>query len=121
MMKCKKNEMAGQARAVTTKLNRDGNFKVMLARDPSKDDALGCYDVEYVSDGKRGTRRYITRVYVREGFPYVLTVQSEESKYNDAQEVEVLECNPLLYSASKIMVWCHISLRMMCTAGLETP
>ena len=29
--------------------------------------------------------------------------------------------HPLVYLASNIMVWCHISLWMMCTAGLETP
>ncbi len=29
--------------------------------------------------------------------------------------------HPLLYLASKIMVWCHISLQMICTAGLKTP
>ncbi len=28
--------------------------------------------------------------------------------------------HPLLWLVSKIMVWCHISLHMMCTAGLVT-
>ncbi|KAL7538457.1 hypothetical protein ACHAWF_006096 [Thalassiosira exigua] len=80
------------ARVVTAEVNRDGVFKVTLAKDPREGAGGECYDVEYVSDGKRGTKRFATRIYVRDGFLYVLTVQSKESDYDEAREADVQEC-----------------------------
>ncbi|KAL3768431.1 hypothetical protein ACHAW5_005844 [Stephanodiscus triporus] len=86
------------ARVVTAEVNRDGVFEVTLAKDPREDISAegggegGGYDVEYVSDGKRGKKRFVTRIYVRDGFLYVLTVQSKEDEYDKAREAEVLEC-----------------------------
>jgi hypothetical protein len=80
------------ARVVTAELNRDGVFKVTLAKDPAEDPIDGGYDIKYVSAGKRGARRFVTRSYVRDGYLYVLTVQSGEGDYDRARGSEVMEC-----------------------------
>lgn len=84
------------ARVVTAEVNRDGVFEVTLAKDPKEDATSGGggggYDIEYISDGKRGKKRFVTRIYVRDGFLYVLTVQSKESEYDRMREAEVMEC-----------------------------
>jgi len=82
------------ARVVTAEVNRDGVFEVTLAKDPREDASggVGCYDIEYISDGKRGKKRYVTRIYIKDGFLYVLTVQSKEDEFDKAREVEVMEC-----------------------------
>ena len=82
------------ARVVTAEVNRDGVFEVTLAKDPKEDVASGGggYDIEYISDGKRGRKRFVTRIDVRGGFLYVLTVQSKESEYDAIRETEVLNC-----------------------------
>ena len=84
------------ARVVTAEVNRDGVFEVTLAKDPKEDAASGGgdggYDIEYISDGKRGKKRFVTRIYVKDGFLYVLTVQSKESEYDKAREAEVVQC-----------------------------
>jgi hypothetical protein len=79
------------ARVVTAEVNRDGVFEVTLAKDP-KEGGGGAYDIEYISDGKRGKKRFITRIYVKDGFLYVLTVQSKDTEYDSAREADVLEC-----------------------------
>ena len=77
------------ARVVTAEVNRDGVFEVTLAKDPK--DSGECYDIEYISDGKRGTKRFVTRIYIKDGFLYVLTAQSKEGEYDKAREKDVLE------------------------------
>mmetsp|Transcript_15024 Transcript_15024/g.31862 ORF Transcript_15024/g.31862 Transcript_15024/m.31862 type:complete len:276 (+) Transcript_15024:38-865(+) len=79
------------ARVVTAEVNRDGVFEVTLAKDPKEDTSAGCYDIEYISDGKRGRKRFVTRIYITGGFLYVLTVQSKEAEYDKVREAEVLE------------------------------
>lgn len=79
------------ARVVTAEVNRDGVFEVTLAKDPVEDSA-GCYDIEYISDGKRGKKRFATRIYIQDGFLYVLTVQSKEAEFDEAREKEVQAC-----------------------------
>eukprot|EP00986_Skeletonema_menzelii_P004908 scaffold1713_cov145-Skeletonema_menzelii.AAC.9 len=79
------------ARVVTAEVNRDGVFEVTLAKDPVEDSA-GCYDIEYISDGKRGKKRFATRIYIKDGFLYVLTVQSKEAEFDEAREKEVQAC-----------------------------
>lgn len=76
------------ARVVTAEVNRDGVFEVTLAKDPVED-AAGCYDIEYISDGKRGKKRFSTRIYIKDGFLYVLTVQSKEAEFDAVREKEV--------------------------------
>jgi len=80
------------ARVVTAEINRDGVFTVTMAKDPKEDASAGCYDIEYISDGKRGTKRFVTRIYVRDGILYVLTAQSKVAEYDEAREADVLEC-----------------------------
>lgn len=81
------------ARVVTAEVNRDGVFKVTLAKDPKEDaEDGGCYDVEYISEGKRGTKRFATRIFVRDGFLYVLTVQIKEKDFDGIREKEVMDC-----------------------------
>ncbi|KAL7522435.1 hypothetical protein ACHAWX_007126 [Stephanocyclus meneghinianus] len=81
------------ARVVTAEVNRDGVFQVTLAKDPVEDtDAGGCYDIEYISEGKRGIKRFVTRIYIQDGFLYVLTVQSKEDEYDTSREKEVAAC-----------------------------
>lgn len=80
------------ARVVTAEINRDGVFTVTMAKDPVEDAAAGCYDIEYISDGKRGTKRFVTRIYVRDGILYVLTAQSKVAEYDEGREKDVLEC-----------------------------
>ncbi|KAK1743672.1 hypothetical protein QTG54_005269 [Skeletonema marinoi] len=79
------------AKVVTAEVNRDGVFQVTLAKDPVEDSA-GCYDIEYISDGKRGKKRFGTRIYIQDGFLYVLTVQSKEAEFDEAREKEVQAC-----------------------------
>merc|ERR1712194_826254 len=80
------------ARVVTAEVSRDGVFKVTLPKDPSEDTRAGCYDIEYISDGKRGTKRFVTRIYITGGFLYVLTFQSKEAEFDQTREADVLEC-----------------------------
>ncbi|KAL3796570.1 hypothetical protein HJC23_009701 [Cyclotella cryptica] len=81
------------ARVVTAEVNRDGVFQVTLAKDPVEDaDAGGCYDIEYMSEGKRGIKRFVTRIYIKDGFLYVLTAQSKEDEYDTSREKEVAAC-----------------------------
>jgi hypothetical protein len=88
------NEVA--ARVVNAELNRDGVFVVTLVKDPTEgvvgDEGVGCYDIEYLSEGKRGKRRYVTRIYVKDGMLYVLTVQSNEDDYDREREMEAMDC-----------------------------
>ena len=77
------------ARVVTAEINRDGVFEVTLAKDPVED-PNGCYDIEYISSGKRGVKRFVTRIYIQDGFLYVLTAQSKNDEYNEDREKEVL-------------------------------
>jgi hypothetical protein len=77
------------ARVVTAEVNRDGVFEVTLAKDPVED-VSGCYDIEYISDGKRGTKRFVTRIYIKDGFLYVLTAQSKNDEYDQTRENEIM-------------------------------
>jgi hypothetical protein len=78
------------ARVVTAEVNRDGVFEVTLAKDPLED-ANGGYDIEYISEGKRGVKRFVTRIYIKDGFLYVLTAQSKNDEYDKAREKEITD------------------------------
>ena len=79
------------ARVVTAEVKRDGVFKVTLAKDPIEDKQAGCYDIEFISDGKRGTKRSVTRIYVKDGYLYVLTAQSKEDEYDAGRERDIYD------------------------------
>lgn len=79
------------ARVVTAEVNRDGIFEVTLAKDPVEDGETGAYSIDYVSDGKRGKKHFVTRIFVKDQKLYVMTAQAKEEEYAE-REKEILEC-----------------------------
>lgn len=77
------NEVA--AKIVMAELRRDGVLDVTMGRDPTEDPMTGAYDVEYVSDGTRGKKHFVTRTIVRGQKLYVLTVQCRESDWKSVE------------------------------------
>lgn len=79
------------ARVVTAEVNRDGIFEVTLAKDPVEDGETGAYAIDYVSDGKRGKKHFVTRIFVKDQKLYVMTAQCKEEEYAE-REKEIVEC-----------------------------
>jgi len=79
---CTPNEVA--AKIVMAELRRDGILDVTVGRDPTEDEVTGGYDVEYISDGKRGKKHFVTRTIVKANKLYVLTAQVKEVDWNSA-------------------------------------
>lgn len=77
------------AKIVMAEMRRDGILDVTMASDPSEDAGTGAYDVEYISDGTRGKKHYITRTVVKDGKLFVLTAQVKEANLEDGQVKEV--------------------------------
>lgn len=73
------------AKIVMAELRRDGVLDVTMASDPSEDVGTGAYDVEYITDGTRGKKHYITRTVVVDGKLFVLTAQVKEGDLEDGQ------------------------------------
>lgn len=71
------------AKIVMAELKRDGVLDVTMASDPSEDVGSGAYDVEYIADGTRGKKHYITRTVVKDGKLFVLTAQVKEGDLED--------------------------------------
>lgn len=71
------------ARVVTAELNRDGIFEVTLDRADSYTDSNGqlYYTIDYISDGKRGKKRFLTRTCITDQKLYVATAQIKEAEY----------------------------------------
>jgi hypothetical protein len=82
------------ARVVTTELSRDGVDRVTLVDDPQSfelatpgGDGGGSastvltYELNYRSEGKRGTNRFVCKLFVQDNKLYVLTSQCKESDY----------------------------------------
>jgi len=78
------------AKIVMAELRRDGVLDVTLARDAREDIGSGAYDVEYISDGTRGKKHFVTRSIVKDGKLFVLTVQVKEDDWKDVEN-EVLD------------------------------
>lgn len=78
------------AKIVMAELRRDGVLDVTLAADAKEDGNSGAYDVEYISDGTRGKKHFVTRTIVKDGKLFVLTVQAKQSDWDDVK-VEVLD------------------------------
>lgn len=68
---------------------RDGITDVKLSGEPFETDK-GYYAVDYISDGKRGTKHFVTRICIQDQMLYVLTAQSKEENFNDYQK-EIFE------------------------------
>jgi hypothetical protein len=76
------------AKVVLAELRRDGVLDVTLVEDPlSKDDY---YQLNYLSSGKRGKKRFVTKFYIRKQKLYALTAQCKEEDYS-ALEQEILQ------------------------------
>lgn len=76
------------ARVVTAELNRDGVLEVTLDRASSYTDANGLlyYVIDYVSDGKRGLKRFLTRTCITDLKLYVVTAQIKEAEYQKNEQ-----------------------------------
>mmetsp|Transcript_33344 Transcript_33344/g.73537 ORF Transcript_33344/g.73537 Transcript_33344/m.73537 type:complete len:303 (+) Transcript_33344:80-988(+) len=79
------------ARVVTAEVNRDGIFTVSLTKDPAEDTSSGAYDIEYVSEGKRGTKHFVTRIYVKDQKLYVMTAQVKAEEFGE-REKDIMDC-----------------------------
>ncbi|KAG7336984.1 photosystem II oxygen evolving complex protein PsbP [Nitzschia inconspicua] len=73
------------ARVVTAEVNRDGVFEVTLLEDPYKvsdDGKESAYILEYLSDGKRGKKVILNKIFVSSSkLLYVLTAQCKQDDY----------------------------------------
>lgn len=78
------NEVA--AKIVMAELRRDGVLDVTMGRDPTEDSVTGGYDVEYISDGTRGKKHFVTRTIVDDGKLYVLTAQCKEDDWKYVED-----------------------------------
>jgi len=75
------------AKVVLAEVNRDGVLDVKLMEDPYSsggDDGLLYYQLNYLSSGKRGDKRFVAKFYIRDQKLYALTAQCREADYNDA-------------------------------------
>lgn len=77
-------------RVVNAESNRDGITNVQLVGTPTEDPSSGIYAIDYISDGKRGTKHFVTRISVNNGYLYVLTAQVKQADFNQ-YEKEILE------------------------------
>jgi len=66
-------------------VNRDGVFEVTLVSDPIASDD-GSYVLEYLSDGKRGKKHFVTKIFVSKKKLYVLTAQAKEVDFASVKE-----------------------------------
>lgn len=78
------------ARVVDAEANRDGITDVKLVGTPTEDPKTGIYAIDYVSEGSRGTKHFVTRIAVYKEKLYVLTAQVKEKDF-DKFEQEILE------------------------------
>jgi len=69
-------------------LRRDGVMDVTTGRDPVEDADTGAYDVEFISDGSRGRKHFVTRTVVKEGKLYVLTVVCKQDDWKQVEDDE---------------------------------
>eukprot|EP00979_Chaetoceros_neogracilis_P017158 scaffold10180_cov304-Chaetoceros_neogracile.AAC.21 len=67
-------------------LKRDGVMDVTTGRDPVEDADTGAYDVEYISDGSRGRKHFVTGTVVKAGKLYVLTVVCKEDDWKQVED-----------------------------------
>jgi hypothetical protein len=67
-------------------LRRDGIMDVTTGRDPVEDADTGAYDVEYISDGSRGRKHFVTRTVVKVGKLYVLTVVCKQDDWKQVED-----------------------------------
>jgi PsbP len=80
------------AKVVLAEVNRDGVFKVKLMEDPvavqGGDDSVTTtfYQLNYLSSGKRGEKRFVAKFYVQNQKLFALTAQCKEENYASVKE-----------------------------------
>ena len=67
-------------------LKRHGAIDVTTGRDPVEDADTGAYDVEYISDGSRGRKHFVTRTMVKAGKLRVLTVMCKQDDWKQVED-----------------------------------
>lgn len=74
------------AKVVMAEVNRDGVFEVTLMEDPmaAPDDSF--YLLNYLSKGKRGDKRFLTKFFIQGQMLYALTAQCKEQDYPNLQQ-----------------------------------
>lgn len=77
------------AKVVLAEVNRDGVFSVKLMEDPvSLQDQNGStfYQLNYLSSGKRGDKRFVAKFYVQNQKLFALTAQCKEENYASVKQ-----------------------------------
>jgi PsbP len=69
------------AKVVLAELNRDGVLDVTLMEDALARDEY--YQVNYLSSGKRGKKRFVAKFFIDRQKLYALTAQCKEEDYNE--------------------------------------
>jgi len=73
------------ARVVTAEVNRDGVFQVTLVEDPVELSDKS-YLLKYLSQGKRGNKRNVCKIFIQNQKLYVLTAQAKEDVFDKETE-----------------------------------
>ena len=91
------------AKVVLAEVNRDGVFDVQLLEDPisgtvqlNDDDTTTTasttyYQLNYLSNGKRGRKIYVAKFYIQNHMLLALTVQCKEASYNGSIRHDMME------------------------------
>lgn len=74
------------AKVVLSEVNRDGVFDVTLMEDPLVVNNNKAYQLNYLSVGKRGRKRYVSRFAIVHKKLYALTAQCLEEDYGDLKK-----------------------------------
>ena len=76
------------AKVVLAEVNRDGVFDVTLMKDPLpvEEDGVLSYVLNYLSEGKRGDKRFVAKFCIQSQRLYALTAQVAEADYKDKEE-----------------------------------
>lgn len=73
------------AKVVTAEVNRDGVFQVQLVQDPlagRTSSGIEYYQLDYLSSGKRGDKRFVCKFYIFGSKLYALTAQCKNADYD---------------------------------------
>lgn len=73
-------------RVVNAEAVRDGVTDVKLIGTPTEDPESGIYAIDYISEGKRGIKHFITRIAVSKGNLFVLTAQVKEVDFTEYEK-----------------------------------
>ena len=73
---------------VLAEVNRDGIFEVTLVKDPVavEEDGVLSYILNYLSQGKRGDKRFVAKFTIQNQRLYALTAQVAEADYNGKEK-----------------------------------